>query len=174
MKIKKLILENFRIFKDKTIIDFDGLTAFVGKNDIGKSTILDALDIFFNENDAQVKLDKEDISKGSSNREILIGVVFEDYPQEIVIDDTVHTDLKKEYLLNKDNLLEIHKVFPNGDVRKVKTYIIANHPSNERLKDLLTLKISELKKRAEELGVDLSDEDKRIASVIRKKNTRSF
>ncbi len=169
MKIKKSKLKNFRIYKDETVIDFDNLTAFVGKNDIGKSSILDALDIFFNEKDAQVKLDKEDISKGSSNNDIEIGVVFEDYPQEIVIDATVHTNLKEEYLLNRDNLLEIHKIFPNGDVKKVKTYIIANHPSNERLKDLLTLKISELKKLAEELGVDLSDEDKRIASVIRKK-----
>ncbi len=169
MKIKKLILENFRIFKDKIIIDFDDLTAFVGKNDIGKSTILDALDIFFNEKDAQVKLDKEDMSKGSSNNDIVIGIVFENYPQEIVIDTTVHTNLRKEYLLNSDNLLEIHKIFPNGDVKKVKTYIMANHPSNKWLKDLLILKISELKKRAGELGIDLSDEDKRIASVIRKK-----
>lgn len=174
MKIKRLILKNFRIFKDETIIDFDDLTAFVGKNDIGKTTILDALDIFFNEKDAQVKLDKEDISKGSSSNDIVIGVVFEEYPQEIVIDTTVSTNLKEEYLLNKDNLLEIRKIFPNGDVKKVKTYIRAYHPSNEQLKDLLTLKISELKERAEKLGVDLSDEDKRIASVIRKKNTRSF
>jgi predicted ATP-dependent endonuclease of OLD family len=169
MKIKRLILKNFRIFKDETIIDFDDLTAFVGKNDIGKTTILDALDIFFNEKDAQVKLDKEDISKGSSSNDIVIGVVFEEYPQEIVIDTTVSTNLKEEYLLNKDNLLEIRKIFPNGDVKKVKTYIRAYHPSNEQLKDLLTLKISELKERAEKLGVDLSDEDKRIASVIRKK-----
>ncbi len=169
MKIKKLILENFRIFKHKTVIDFGNLTAFIGKNDIGKSTILDALDTFFNEKDAQVKLDKEDISKGSTNNNIVIGVVFEDYPHEIVIDATVHTNLKEEYLLNRNNLLEIRKIFPNGDVKKVKTYIIANHPSNERLKDLLTLKISGLKKQAEELGVNLSDEDKRIASVIRKK-----
>ncbi len=168
MKIKKLILENFRIFKNKTIIDFDNLTAFVGKNDIGKSTILDALDIFFNGKEAQVKLDKEDISKGSDSNDILIGVVFENYPQNIVIDATVQTNLKEEFLLNKDNLLEIHKIFPNGDLKKEKTYIVANHPTNESLKDLLTLKISELKKRAEELEVDLSEEDKRVASMIRK------
>jgi len=49
MRIKRLILKNFRIFKETTIIDFDNLTAFIGKNDIGKSTILDALDIFFKE-----------------------------------------------------------------------------------------------------------------------------
>lgn len=167
MKIKKLKLKNFRIFRNETVIDFEELTAFIGKNDIGKSSILDALDIFFNGKEAQVKLDKEDISKGADSNDILIGVVFENYPQDIVIDATVKTNLKEEFLLNKDNLLEIKKIFTDGDIKKEKTYIVANHPTNELLKDLLTLKISELKKRAEELGIDLSEEDKRIASKIR-------
>jgi len=43
MKIKKLILENFRCYKDKTEIEFQDLTIFIGKNDIGKSTILNIL-----------------------------------------------------------------------------------------------------------------------------------
>ncbi len=179
MKIKKVILKNFRIYKDETVIDLDNLTAFIGKNDIGKSTILDALDIFFNGKDAQVKLDKEDISKDSSNNDndIVIGVVFEVYSQEqegIVIDATVNTNLEEEFLLNRDNLLEIRKIFPKGDLKKAKTYIIANHPINENLKDLLTLKISDLKKRAEEIGVDLSDVNKSVASEIRKKIREHF
>ena len=41
MKIK-----NFRSYKDEITISFEDLTAFVGKNDIGKSSILEALDIF--------------------------------------------------------------------------------------------------------------------------------
>ncbi len=167
MKIKRLILKNFRIFREKTIIEFDNLTAFVGKNDIGKSTILDALDIFFNGKDAQVKLDKEDISKSAESNEILIGVVFEDFPRILIVDSTIPTNLKDEFLLNKDGLLEIHKIYPNGDIRKEEVYILANHPTHESLKDLLTFKISELKQRARELDVDLSDEDKRIASRIR-------
>ena len=48
MKLKRLILENFRGYYGRTEIDFDDLTAFIGKNDVGKSTILEALDIFFN------------------------------------------------------------------------------------------------------------------------------
>jgi AAA15 family ATPase/GTPase len=36
MKIKSVILENFRIFKEKTVIDFDDFTSLIGKNDIGK------------------------------------------------------------------------------------------------------------------------------------------
>jgi len=174
MRIKRLILKNFRIFKETTIIDFDNLTAFIGKNDIGKSTILDALDIFFNGKDAQVKLDREDISKGADSDEILIGVAFENFPQKLIVDVTVPTNLKEEFLLNKDGLLEIHKKYANGDIKKEQVYIVANHPAHESLKDLLTLKISELKQRAQELDVDLSDEDKRIASRIRKAIRNKF
>ena len=67
MKIKSLKIKNFRSYKDETIINFEDFTAFVGKNDIGKSTILEALDVFFNENNGTVKLDKTDISVYAAN-----------------------------------------------------------------------------------------------------------
>lgn len=166
MKIKKLVLKNFRIFKETTTIDFDNLTVFIGKNDIGKSTILEAFEIFFNDKDARIKIDKDDPSKGADSSEILIGVVFEDLPKELIIDATVKTNLKKEYLLNKDGNLEIHKIYSNSKLKE--TSILANHPNNPNLKDLLSLKISELKTRAQDLSIDLSVEDKRVSSKIRK------
>jgi len=166
MKIKKLVLKNFRIFKETTTIDFDNVTVFIGKNDIGKSTILEAFEIFFNDKDARIKIDKDDPSKGADSSEILIGVVFEDLPKELIIDATVKTNLKKEYLLNKDGNLEIHKIYSNSKLKE--TSILANHPNNPNLKDLLSLKISELKTRAQDLSIDLSVEDKRVSSKIRK------
>jgi len=166
MKIKKLVLKNFRIFKETTTIDFDNLTVFIGKNDIGKSTILEAFEIFFNDKDARIKIDKDDPSKGADSSEILIGVVFEDLPKELIIDATVKTNLKKEYLLNKDGNLAIHKIYSNSKLKE--TSILANHPNNPNLKDLLSLKISELKTRAQDLSIDLSVEDKRVSSKIRK------
>jgi len=166
MKIKKLILKNFRIFKEITTIDFDNLTVFIGKNDIGKSTILEVLEIFFNDKDARIKIDKDDLSKGTDFSEILIGVVFEDLPKELIIDATVETNLEEEYLLNKDGNLEIHKIYSNGKLKE--TSILANHPNNPNLKDLLSLKISELKTRAQDLSIGLSEEDKRVSSKIRK------
>lgn len=47
MKLKALKLENFRSFQEETIISFDDLTTLVGRNDVGKSSILDALGLFF-------------------------------------------------------------------------------------------------------------------------------
>lgn len=49
MKIHSLKLKNFRGYKDELFISFGDLTAFLGRNDVGKSTILEALDIFFND-----------------------------------------------------------------------------------------------------------------------------
>lgn len=46
MKIESLKLKNFRGYKEEIEIKFDDLTVLVGKNDVGKSTILEALDIF--------------------------------------------------------------------------------------------------------------------------------
>ena len=41
MKIESLTLKNFRGYSGETTINFENLTAFVGKNDIGKSSILE-------------------------------------------------------------------------------------------------------------------------------------
>ena len=92
MKMKTLKLKNFRSYKDEISVDFCDLTAFVGKNDIGKSTILEALDIFFNEGKGVIKIDKDDINKQAAqegNTDIFISVCFEDLPK----DKGNHTDL---------------------------------------------------------------------------------
>ena len=47
MKIVSVKIKNFRGYEEEENIKFDDLTVFVGKNDVGKSTILEALDIFF-------------------------------------------------------------------------------------------------------------------------------
>ena len=49
MKLKRITIENFRGFSDKTTIDIErDITAFVGGNDAGKSSIIKVLEVFFN------------------------------------------------------------------------------------------------------------------------------
>ena len=49
MKIKAIVLANFRPYRDLVRIDVEDFTAFIGRNDAGKSSVLEALEIFFNQ-----------------------------------------------------------------------------------------------------------------------------
>lgn len=166
MRIEKLILSNFRSYKDKIEIDFNYLNVFVGRNDIGKSTILEALDIFFNEGKGPIKIDKDDVNKQAledGNTEIRIGVVFGDLPAELTIDATNPTSLEDEYLLNSDGKLEVHKKYPNGG--KEKIFVKALHPTNAACSGLLLKKQNDLKKL---LTDEMQCPDKTKNSEIRK------
>ena len=155
MRLRAVILENFRAYKDRTYIEIDDLTALIGKNDYGKSTVLEALEIFFN-NDL-VRIDANDAHKGSETTEVRIGCSFDELPDSLVLDESANTTLANEYLLNSSGLLEIHKVYDCGASRiKPKLYAVADHPTLEGVNDLLKLKHSELKARLKQLQV--SDE----------------
>lgn len=166
MKIEKLTISNFRSYMSEIKIDFNDLNVFVGKNDIGKSTILEALDIFFNDGKGVIKIEKDDVNKHASadgNTEILIGVVFGNLPDELTIDATNPTTLADEYLLNRERKLEIIKKYPNGG--KEKVFVKAFHPTNAACADLLLKKQIDLKKL---LTDDMQCSDKTKNSEIRK------
>ena len=76
MTLNKLILKNFRGFRDSTEIEFSDLDVIIGRNDVGKSSILEALDIFFNG-----KPEKEDLSIDNDNSIIEISCVFYKSPR---------------------------------------------------------------------------------------------
>lgn len=167
MRIKSMKIINFRGYKDEIHVEFDDLTAFVGKNDIGKSTVLEALDIFFNDGKGTVKLDKDDINKqalNEGNKDIVISVCFDDIPEKIIIDATNETSLRDEYLLNTDGLLEIEKRFPNAGSAKI--FVRAYHPTNAECNALLSKTDKDLRKIIEEK--DISCEDKTRNAVMRK------
>lgn len=166
MKITKVKIKNFRSYKDQVIIELGDLTAFVGKNDIGKSTVLEALDIFFNDSKGVIKLDKDDINKqalSEDDNEIIIAVCFEELPTSILIDSTNETTLQAEYLLNSNSQLEIIKKYPNAG--KEKVFIKANHPTNNNCKDLLQKKNIDLQKIIRENSISCSNQT--INAVMR-------
>lgn len=169
MKIKSVTIENFRGYQQKTVVSFGNLTAIVGRNDMGKSTIMEALDIFFHDGKGLIKLDKDDINKTGKNlgnNDVKISVCFTDLPESVVIDTTNETTLADEYLLNKDGCLEVSKTFKNATTTSVKVAIKANHPTNPLCADLLLKKQATLSSLIENLGVKC--EDKRKNACLRK------
>ena len=168
MRIHSVKLKNFRGYHEETQINFNDLTVIVGKNDIGKSTILEALDIFFNDGKGCIKPDNEDLNFDARSRgedTFSISVEFSDLPKEIVIDSDAHTTLESEYLLNIDTRLEIKKIYSENGKLKA-TYIVAEHPSNENCSDLLTSKITDLRKILQIFNIEC--DNKATSNIIRK------
>lgn len=85
MKIKSVKIENFRAFKNETI-EFDNYNCIVGSNGAGKSTILNALNVFFRSfKDSTTdlsKLSENDFHHKNTADEIRITVTFDDLTDE--------------------------------------------------------------------------------------------
>ncbi|MCF8716432.1 AAA family ATPase [Joostella atrarenae] len=173
MILETVKIKNFRGYQTETIIPISNLTAFIGKNDAGKSTILEALEIFFN--NSLVNCEKDDLNITADNNKIEITCVFSDFPAEIIIDVANPTTLQAEHLLNTQNKLEIKKVFAATAAKpKEKVFIICNHPSIANGNDLLTLKRTELRQRATDLGIDAENYNGNVNSSIREAIRNSF
>lgn len=168
MFLREVILKNFRGYKNEHRIPIDQLTAFIGKNDAGKSSVFDALAVFFDH--PLGKIDASDICvHAGTNGELRIGCVFSDFPDSITIDASSVTTLADEYLLNVDGALEIHKVyeFSDGTLKKPKVFAVANHPTANGFDGLLSKKNAELKKAGEAANID-AGVDKRSNAALRK------
>lgn len=158
MKIKSVAVSRLRGYERRVQVEMDDLLVLVGKNDIGKSTVLEALDVFFNEGKGCIKLDKEDINKACLERGedcIEVEVEFVELPSEIVIDTTNKTTLADEYLVTSSGSLHVVKRYPGAG--KEKIYIKAFHPTNPACADLMLKKNNELKKIVEDAGIDCAD-----------------
>lgn len=161
MKIKSVAVNRFRGYAQRVQVEINDLRVLVGKNDIGKSTILEALDLFFNEGKGCVKIDKEDINKKCLDQGkdcIEIEVEFSDLPPSIVIDSTNGTTLQEEYLVTARNTLHVIKRYAAAG--KEKVFIRANHPNNPGCSDLHHKKNNELKRILEDAGLECSDKTK--------------
>ena len=151
MRLKELGIKNFRGYRNETRIPIDtNVTGITGKNDVGKSSILEVLDIFFE--GGEIAIDKDDFNVAEPDGTVEIRCIFDNLPPEILLDETNRTTLAGEHLLNSAGELEILKRYKKSS-KDPAIFIVANHPSAANYDDLHTLKISDLKKRGEEIGV---------------------
>ncbi len=165
MRLVELRLRNYRCYKNETSIRFDDLTALIGKNDSGKSTVMEALDIFLNES----LPDADDACKHGQANDLCISGVFSELPASIVLDQDFPTTLADEYLLSGSGFLEIHKIF-NGSLAKLKLTclkIVAQHPTASNVEDLYLLTNAELKKRAIDVKADTTKVDRKVNAQLR-------
>jgi len=170
MRLKSIKLKNFRGYQETTVVPVDeAMTGIVGRNDYGKSTVLEALAIFF-EADG-VKADRNDMNcfrLQAGDNHFEIACEFDGLPERLILDENVETTLADELLLNGDGCLEIVKMFKATTTGKPdRTYIRCQHPSDEALNNLLGLKMADLKTLGRARGVEGDVADQRVASLWR-------
>lgn len=119
MKIESIRIENFRSFKDETIC-FDDYTCLVGANGSGKSTVLNALNLFFRQyKDSRTdlsKLSEEDFHHKNTENPVKITVTFTDMPPaaKAQLSDYVRQD--------KLIVSSVAVYNPKTDIAEVKQY----------------------------------------------------
>lgn len=143
MRLVSIALKNFRCYHEEIKATFDDLTTFIGRNDIGKSSILEALEIFFN--NETVKIEPEDANIYSGESAVSITCEFSDLPPTLSLDAGAETSLSEEYLVTVDGTLKIKKVFDCGKkTPNLEVFIVAIHPTAGGVANLLELKEKEL------------------------------
>ncbi|MBU2501661.1 ATP-binding protein [bacterium] len=154
--MSRVCIENFRCYNEPTEFRLGDLACVIGRNDIGKSALLDALDAFFNDS-----IDKHDLCTTATSNEIVITCYFEDLPPSLVLDTAVETTLSQESMLNENGELQIKRVFKIGKTLTKATYIVAHYPENQALSGLLSLINSDLKRKAADVEAELTNVDSR-------------
>ncbi|WP_186235215.1 AAA family ATPase, partial [Burkholderia gladioli] len=128
MRLESVSIKNFRCYREETTVSMADLTTFVGKNDIGKSSVLEALEIFFN--NETVKIEQGDANIYSGAPLVTITCEFSDLPSQLSLDAGAETTLAAEYLLSTRGTLKIQKVFDcSKKTPSAEVYILANHPT---------------------------------------------
>jgi hypothetical protein len=163
MYLTSVKIRNFRCYGQETTISLERFTTLVGRNDAGKSTVLEALGVFF----GQLDLELDDFTIRSTG-DMEITCSFINLPNSITLDTNCETSFQSENLLTTAGELVIVKRFARGaKPSQAGTWLKCIHPLAPKYSDLLKLKNTELKDRAEELEVDLSGIDLRKNPLLR-------
>lgn len=170
MRISKISIQGFRAFKDLTEISFGAFTTIVGKNDTGKSSILHALDIFFNGSPDEGDFNRDQ----EADAPVVIQLSLTDPPASIQLEDGVDTDLKTENLLDLQYNLTIKKTYTKKNPKKPKTTYIVEDFVDSQFQNLCSLKESQLNELGNSLEVDFKKSGRGITSKGKRETIRKI
>jgi putative ATP-dependent endonuclease of OLD family len=169
MKLRRIEIDNFRGFSPAVEMEVDDFTALIGRNDIGKSSILAALTIFL-EGDG-LKMEPEDGCVHGNKEEVRITCEFDNLPDKLVLDDQFETSLTDEHLLLKNGRLRITKLYDCSKSKVGAPSVIINaahHPVDPMGRSLLPLTLADLKKIAASNGVKLETGEATVKAMVRR------
>lgn len=139
MKIEKLVLQNYKSFKERTVITFnEGLNILVGDNEAGKSTILEAIHLCLS-GILDGKYLKHDFHQYLFNYQVI-----EEYLHKIKTDKTVKLPelLIEVYFQNHEDLSEFEGSYNsehNYKAQGIRFEIKLDDTYSDLYKDLIAL-----------------------------------
>lgn len=149
MKLKRVIIENYKGINTPIAINVNDFNCIVGKNDVGKSTILKAIDAFINDNNPVF----EDRNIYNECNIISIELQFDCERTSVVIDDSIPVTFEDEELVDNSNLLCITKKWDvSQKTIKPKWYIRRKKYLDG---DFVMLVERELKSLCRQYGIDI-------------------
>ncbi|MBR5282540.1 MAG: AAA family ATPase [Alistipes sp.] len=150
MNINKIIISNFKGISSPIYISPAQFACIVGKNDMGKSTILKAIDAFLNDS----SLSTDDCNIYTDSGTISIEMIFNCDDANINIDDAVTTTLKTEELYNENQCLHVKKTWDTSQKTIKAKYYIKRKRYSEN--DFLMLDEKNLISLCKKLGIETS------------------
>jgi len=148
MKINQVKIKNFKGVGDEITVKLRDYNCIVGKNDVGKSTIFNAMDLFLNDKDPII----DDKNIFANEDEICMEFYFSCNNVTITIDDVIPTTLENEGLLSEDHYLILKKTWNMTKSKPKSEWCILRKKYAEN--DPLLLKQDELIKLCEKLGIE--------------------
>ena len=171
MRIHSIAIRNYRPFKVLEETTLSKQATLVGKNDAGKSSILQAIQLFFED---KPKIESEDVHDGAdANDDVIIEIAFADFPETIQIEDGIETTLQEEMLLDQNRELRIRKTYPRADLTKVKISLITWDFQDDFFAGLANLRELELNKKCKEKDIDVTKAGRGITNKSRREELRA-
>lgn len=153
MIVYSIAAKNYGPFGTLQEMRLGPLATIIGQNDVGKSNILRALQVFFDKR----KIEESDVHKrADSTDNVMIEVAFSALPERIELEDGVQTGFPDEMLVDSDGLLRIRKTYPRGNLTKVNITLINQDFEDEGFAGLPALKERDLNARCESVGIEVT------------------
>ena len=171
MRIHSIKARNYGPFSELQEMRLGPLATIVGQNDVGKSNILRALRLFFEE---RPKIESSDVHDNAAPEgDIVIEVSFTSLPQNIELEKGVATTLQDEMLVDDNGHLRIRKTYPRDSLTKFKITLITRDFEDDRFAGLATIKEDKLNKLCESLDIDVSKSGRGIKNLDKRKALRA-
>lgn len=153
MRIYRIRIENYGPFEILEECKVGNLATFIGKNDVGKSHILRALNVFFDNS----KLQEQNVYAAASiTDDVVIEVAFDEIPNQIELGSSISTTFQEEHLLDENGLLRVRKTYPRNNLGKPRIALITHDLYDDQYAGLPVLKEQKLNTLCTSLGISVS------------------